>query len=96
MGVVGSPFTEDPDKQIILATCISSTFVLPKSIGDLSLQERSKPKVVYLTKIINLDQFKRDQPIFMEAGDIGMSITLVPKVSLQRYFLVGSKLWFFY
>ena len=81
MGVVGSPFTEDPDKQIILATSISSTFVLPKSIRDLSPQERSKPKVVYLTKIINLDQFKRDQPIFMEAGDIGMSITLVPKVS---------------
>ena len=58
MGVVGSPFTEDPDKQIILATSISSTFVLPKSIGDLSPQERSKPKVVYPTKIINLDQFK--------------------------------------
>ena len=80
MGVVGSPFTEDPEKQIILATCISSTFILPQSIGDLSPQERSKPKVVYLTKIINLDQFKRDQPIFREGGD-NMSITVVPKVS---------------
>ena len=46
IGVVGSPFSEDPATQIILATCLSSTFILPKSVGDLSPQERSKPKVL--------------------------------------------------
>ena len=59
MGVVGSPFTEDPEKRIILATCISSNFILPQSSGDLSPQERSKPKVVFLinVKVISSDQY---------------------------------------